>query len=495
MPYPHMPISGSPAPSPGQFTYTGFGGAVYGQPVYASGAGLVSLAEANAIGTSVVVGVIAAASVAPGGFSCPSSPQATSSGKQTTAAWDAIAGTVGGLAPNTTYYLSPTTAGHYTSVAPSTVGQTVVPLALRALADDSGAARDRPAHPAVGAPCHPSKKPRFLVLAALTAIAAVVVALVSAETASSTPRTPLVVVNGRIDAAPDHSTTASPRRSRGAALGALMQSVALKRLGDLHRSPAVAASVSTDGASIGGTWVWPATRCTRPSAVHAVPIALSRRRTARASRRARSSSTPWAWGSLRRRGRSAPTRRTCRSASRAPAPTASAIFDHVTGAGTGCQYDTFDGMSDFPAQMASRRAPTRTTTTPASAASLHGAGSRPSAANVNITGVLAGSTNPEARSMTFLNTDWTTGHTLTLKNGRTPRARRTIESTRPTQGTGSSRPARRLRSSTTPVGIAGRLRIICPQRRPPRSPAARRTRLQCGRARARSARARRPTTA
>lgn len=126
MPYPHMPISGPPAPAPGQFTYVGFGNAVYGQPVYASGAGVVSLARANAIGTSQVVGVIAAALVVPAGFSALLS--AGDILTQTTAAWDAIVGTVGGLVANTTYYLDAATAGHFTAVAPSTVGQTVVPL-------------------------------------------------------------------------------------------------------------------------------------------------------------------------------------------------------------------------------------------------------------------------------------------------------------------------------------------------------------------------------
>jgi hypothetical protein len=121
-----MPISGNPAPSPGQFTFTGAVDALYGQPVYASGAGDVSLAIASSMATSVVVGVIAAASVAPNGFSALLT--AGDLVTMTAAQWDAIAGTVGGLAPNTTYYLDPATAGHYTSVPPSTVGQTVVPL-------------------------------------------------------------------------------------------------------------------------------------------------------------------------------------------------------------------------------------------------------------------------------------------------------------------------------------------------------------------------------
>lgn len=125
-PYPHMPISGSPAPAAGQFTYVGFGSALYGQPVYSSGAGLVSLAAASSMAVSVVVGVIAAATVAPSGFSALLTAGQVLT--QTTAKWDAIAGTTGGLAANTTYYLHPSTAGHFTVTAPTTTGQTVVPL-------------------------------------------------------------------------------------------------------------------------------------------------------------------------------------------------------------------------------------------------------------------------------------------------------------------------------------------------------------------------------
>jgi len=121
-----MPISGSAPPTPGTFAYAGFGNALYGQPVYSSGSGLVSRAWANAMSTSVVVGMIGVTSVAPSAFTT-----LVTAGQflmQTAALWDAIAGTTGGLASNTTYYLDPTTAGHFTATAPTTTGQTVVPL-------------------------------------------------------------------------------------------------------------------------------------------------------------------------------------------------------------------------------------------------------------------------------------------------------------------------------------------------------------------------------
>jgi hypothetical protein len=44
----------------------------------------------------------------------------------TTAQWDAIAGTTGGLTFGTLYYLDPTTAGKITATRPTTVGQYVV---------------------------------------------------------------------------------------------------------------------------------------------------------------------------------------------------------------------------------------------------------------------------------------------------------------------------------------------------------------------------------
>jgi hypothetical protein len=44
----------------------------------------------------------------------------------TTAQWDAVAGTTGGLTPGTVYFLGAATAGTLTSTAPSTTGQFVV---------------------------------------------------------------------------------------------------------------------------------------------------------------------------------------------------------------------------------------------------------------------------------------------------------------------------------------------------------------------------------
>ena len=48
----------------------------------------------------------------------------------TTAQWDAVAGTTGGLTANTMYFLSPSTPGNLTATAPSTVGQYVCPVGI-----------------------------------------------------------------------------------------------------------------------------------------------------------------------------------------------------------------------------------------------------------------------------------------------------------------------------------------------------------------------------
>jgi hypothetical protein len=92
------------------------GAIIFGQPVYSSSAAGCDLGIADNSGKGTIIGLVADASIASG-----------ARGKivmadlivGTTAQWDAIAGTVGGLTFNTTYYLSISTAGRLTSVAPS----------------------------------------------------------------------------------------------------------------------------------------------------------------------------------------------------------------------------------------------------------------------------------------------------------------------------------------------------------------------------------------
>lgn len=97
------------------------------QAVYISADDTVSLARANAIGTSRVIGLVFDESIG-----------STSSGnilidqvlEATTAEWDAVTGGTGGLVANTMYYLSPSTAGNITSTATTTAGEYQVPLGV-----------------------------------------------------------------------------------------------------------------------------------------------------------------------------------------------------------------------------------------------------------------------------------------------------------------------------------------------------------------------------
>lgn len=92
-----------------------------GSAVYSSASGAVNNARANAAGTSLVVGLATADILAAASGSVTTSGPVTA----TTAQWDAIAGTTGGLTFNTPYYLDPTTAAHITATPPSGTGQYV----------------------------------------------------------------------------------------------------------------------------------------------------------------------------------------------------------------------------------------------------------------------------------------------------------------------------------------------------------------------------------
>lgn len=87
-----------------------------GRAVYVSAAGQVRLANANSVGTSNVVGIMASVSTSAG-----TQGSVTNSGflTATTGQWDAVTGQTGGLTFNANYYLSNTTNGALTSTAPS----------------------------------------------------------------------------------------------------------------------------------------------------------------------------------------------------------------------------------------------------------------------------------------------------------------------------------------------------------------------------------------
>lgn len=92
-----------------------------GNAVFTSGADAINKAQANSIGTKDTLGLAttAIAATAAGIVQCNGVVVLT------TAQWDAVAGTTGGLVFNTRYFLSPTTAGLLTATVPTTVGQYV----------------------------------------------------------------------------------------------------------------------------------------------------------------------------------------------------------------------------------------------------------------------------------------------------------------------------------------------------------------------------------
>jgi hypothetical protein len=89
-----------------------------GQPVYASAADTVKLANAKA--TSGVIGLGYDTSTA---FGAAGYIQCSGIVTATTAQWDTVTGGSGGLVFNTLYFLDPATFGKLTATPPTTVGQ------------------------------------------------------------------------------------------------------------------------------------------------------------------------------------------------------------------------------------------------------------------------------------------------------------------------------------------------------------------------------------
>lgn len=106
----------------GQISLTATATLIAGNAVYADGAASVDKARANAGGTSRCIGLAAAAITSAAAGMIQTNGVLTLS----TAEWDALCGTTGGLTADTTYYLSAATAGLLTDTCPSTVSQYVV---------------------------------------------------------------------------------------------------------------------------------------------------------------------------------------------------------------------------------------------------------------------------------------------------------------------------------------------------------------------------------
>lgn len=103
------------------------GAIVIGTIVYNNAANGVLKAQANASGTSKVLGLVREVSI---GAASTGLIQTDGILTATTGQWDAVFGTTGGLTFGTRYYLSQTTAGLGTATAPTTVGQLVVLIGI-----------------------------------------------------------------------------------------------------------------------------------------------------------------------------------------------------------------------------------------------------------------------------------------------------------------------------------------------------------------------------
>jgi hypothetical protein len=103
------------------------GAIVVGTPVYSDAADGVKKAQANASATKDVLGLVAAVSIANGASGAIALDGILVA---TTAQWDVVAGTTGGLTFKTRYYLDPATAGKITATPPSTVGQYIVEIGI-----------------------------------------------------------------------------------------------------------------------------------------------------------------------------------------------------------------------------------------------------------------------------------------------------------------------------------------------------------------------------
>lgn len=91
-----------------------------GMAVYMKSNGNVDKANAAAVGTSHVIGLVTADAATATAATLKRNGRLT----LTTAQWDAVAGTTGGLTPGAAYFLSDATAGKLTATAPTTATHT-----------------------------------------------------------------------------------------------------------------------------------------------------------------------------------------------------------------------------------------------------------------------------------------------------------------------------------------------------------------------------------
>lgn len=101
---------------------------VIGTPVILSTtADEVEPAQANALATARVAGLVADESIADGEQGAVITDGRLSA---TTTQWDAVTGQTGGLTPGAKYYLSAATAGGLTTTPPNADGQVIAPVGV-----------------------------------------------------------------------------------------------------------------------------------------------------------------------------------------------------------------------------------------------------------------------------------------------------------------------------------------------------------------------------
>lgn len=102
---------------------TGAAAIVIGAPVYVKSAGKVDNAQADAVATVEVLGLVAVTTIA---YQASGNIQTDGVLAATTGQWDAVTGETGGLTAGAVYYLDAASAGKLTQTAPSTTSQFVI---------------------------------------------------------------------------------------------------------------------------------------------------------------------------------------------------------------------------------------------------------------------------------------------------------------------------------------------------------------------------------
>ena len=112
-------------PETEDLTNNNAGTAVIGMPVYSDAADGFDLAQADAAGTYLVIGLVYDATIL---TSATGAVQVDGVLTATTGQWDAVTGDVGGLTAGARYYLDPSTPGNLTTTPTTTTTEYVVPV-------------------------------------------------------------------------------------------------------------------------------------------------------------------------------------------------------------------------------------------------------------------------------------------------------------------------------------------------------------------------------